>query len=63
LNDNTYQFSARSGKYKINFGNLTGLEVKFRKLKAFYNKTFLDKTINNYKTINVMYHNQVVCSK
>jgi cell division protein FtsQ len=63
LNVDTYQFSARSGNHKINFGNLTGLDVKFRKLKAFYNKTFLDKTINNYKTINVMYHNQVVCSK
>jgi len=58
-----YQLSVRSGDYKIDFGNLSGIDVKFKKLKAFYNKTFEDKTIENYKTINVKYHNQVVCTK
>ncbi|WP_299050285.1 cell division protein FtsQ [uncultured Polaribacter sp.] len=58
-----YQFSVRSGDYKIDFGTLAETEVKFKKLKAFYNKAFLDKTIENYKTINVKYHNQVVCTK
>ncbi|WP_235318289.1 cell division protein FtsQ/DivIB [Polaribacter sp. Hel1_85] len=61
--DEEYQFSVRSGNYKIDFGKLTKMEVKFKKLKAFYNKTFEDKTIQNYKTINVKYHNQVVCTK
>ena len=60
---NEYQFSVRSGNYKIDFGQLTKMDVKFKKLKAFYNKTFEDKTIRNYKTINVKYHNQVVCTK
>lgn len=60
---NEYQFSVRSGDYKIDFGKLVNAEVKFKKLKAFYNKTFEDKTIQNYKTINVKYHNQVVCTK
>lgn len=58
-----YQFAVRSGDYKINFGKLTEIDVKIKKLKAFYNKTFEDKTIQNYKTINVKYHNQVVCTK
>ncbi|APZ44950.1 cell division protein FtsQ [Polaribacter reichenbachii] len=58
-----YKFSVRSGNYKIDFGKLEEVDVKFKKLKAFYNKTFLDKTIQNYKTINVKYHNQVVCTK
>ena len=58
-----YQFAVRSGNYKINFGKLTEVDVKIKKLKAFYNKTFEDKTIQNYKTINVKYHNQVVCTK
>jgi len=58
-----YQFSVRSGNYKIDFGKLTDVGMKFRKLKAFYNKTFLDQTIKKYKTINVKYHNQVVCTK
>lgn len=58
-----YLFSARSGNYKIHFGNLSEMDIKFKKLKAFYNKTFEDKTIQNYKAINVKYHNQVVCTK
>ena len=61
--DDEYQFSVRSGDHKIDFGKLSDVNVKFKKLKAFYNKTFLDKTIENYKTINVKYHNQVVCTK
>jgi cell division protein FtsQ len=58
-----YQFSVRSGNYKIDFGKLIEVDIKFKKLKAFYNKTFKDKTIKNYKTINLKYHNQVVCTK
>ena len=63
LDADEYQFSVRSGDYKINFGKITEMDIKFKKLKAFYNKTFLDNTIKNYKTINVKYHNQVVCTK
>jgi cell division protein FtsQ len=61
--DEEYQISVRSGEYKIDFGKLTKMDVKFKKLKAFYNTTFEDKTIQNYKRINVKYHNQVVCTK
>lgn len=55
--------SVRSGQYKIEFGSLEEMNIKFKKLKAFYNKTFVDKTIDQYKTINLKYHNQVVCAK
>ena len=58
-----YEFSVRSGAYKIAFGKLNDVEVKFNKLKAFYNTAFKNKTIQEYKTITVKYHNQVVCSK
>ncbi|WP_088323316.1 cell division protein FtsQ/DivIB [Polaribacter tangerinus] len=61
--DDEYEFSVRSGDYKIDFGKLEDSAIKFKKIKAFYNTTFKDKTIQNYKTINVKYHNQVVCSK
>ena len=63
FDDGEYQLSVRSGDYKIDFGKLSEMDIKFKKLKAFYNKTFLDKTIQNYKNINVKYHNQVVCTK
>ena len=55
--------SVRSGSYKIEFGSLEEMKIKFRKLKAFYNKAFVDKTINQYKIINLKYHNQGVCAK
>ncbi|WP_299059744.1 cell division protein FtsQ/DivIB [uncultured Polaribacter sp.] len=63
LDNNDYQISVRSGNYKIDFGELTKIDEKFKKLKAFYNKAFKDKTIQDYKTINLKYHNQVVCAK
>ena len=58
-----YQFAVRSGDYKIDFGKSINIDVKFKKLKAFYSKVFLDKTIHQYKTVNIKYHNQVVCTK
>jgi cell division protein FtsQ len=58
-----YEFSVRSGDYKIAFGKLNDMKVKFNKLKAFYNTTYKNKTIQKYKRITVKYHNQVVCSK
>jgi cell division protein FtsQ len=61
--DDNYMFSVRSGNYKIDFGKLTDIALKFRKLKAFYNTTFDNKTIQEYKTIAIKYHNQVVCTK
>ena len=60
---NEFVLSVRSGQYKIEFGSLEKTKIKFKKLKAFYNKAFVDKTINQYKTINLKYHNQVVCAK
>jgi len=63
IDKDDYQFSVRSGNYKIDFGNLTEIDIKFKKLKAFYNTVFQNKTIDNYKRINVKYHNQVVCTK
>ena len=60
---NEYVFTVRSGEYKIILGKLENVNVKFKKLIAFYNKALTDKTIKNYKTINVKYHNQVVCTK
>ncbi|MGB1042144.1 MAG: cell division protein FtsQ/DivIB [Tenacibaculum sp.] len=60
---NEYVFRVRSGDYKIIFGTFKNANQKIKKLLAFYNKALTDKTIQNYKTINVKYHNQVVCTK
>jgi len=58
-----FVLSVRSGKQKIKLGSLENLNAKFKKLKAFYNKAYVDKTIEKYKIINLKYHNQVVCTK
>jgi len=58
-----FVLSVRSGKQKIELGALENLGIKFKKLKAFYNKAYVDKTIDKYKVINLKYHNQVVCTK
>ena len=55
-----YMMTVRSGDYTIEFGKLTEIDSKIKKLKAFYSKVFLDSTIHKYKTINIKYHNQVV---
>lgn len=61
--DGEYQFSVRSGDYKIDFGKLEDVNIKFKKLKAFYNVAFKDESIKDYKKITIKYNNQVVCSK
>ncbi|MFY7672081.1 cell division protein FtsQ/DivIB [Tenacibaculum sp. MEBiC06402] len=63
LNSNEYVLDVRSGDYKIHFGEYEDVNLKFKKLKAFYNKSLKDKTISKYKIINIKYHNQVVCTK
>ncbi|SEB66645.1 cell division protein FtsQ [Tenacibaculum sp. MAR_2009_124] len=60
---NEYVFTVRTGDYKIVFGKFELAYLKFKKLKAFYNKALIDGSIKQYKTINVKYHNQVVCTK
>ena len=61
--DNEYEFAVRSGDYKIEFGTFEKISLKFKKLKAFYNVAYKDKTIAKYKSISVKFHNQVVCTK
>lgn len=61
--NNEFVLSVRSGQYKIELGKLNNVKTKFKKLKAFYNKAYIDKTIEQYKRINLKYHNQVVCAK
>ena len=61
--ENDFLLLTRIGDHKINLGAIEDLEVKFKNLKAFYNHTMTDKTIENYKIINLKYNNQVVCTK
>jgi len=54
---------SRVGNQTIELGDLRQIDKKFKKLKVFYHKNLNDKTSNVYKKINLMYDNQVVCTK
>ena len=51
------------GNQIIELGDTSNLDRKFLKLFAFYKKTVLDNTINNYSKIYLQYNNQVVAVK
>lgn len=58
-----YELKTRVGEQKILLGDLQRIEKKIAKLKVFYNKTMLDSTYTNYKTINLKFNDQIVCEK
>ena len=60
---NEFVLRTRIGNQKVELGTLNQLDQKIKKLKVFYQKVINDKTVNNYKTINLEYSNQVVCTK
>lgn len=63
LENDQYNLLTRMGNQKIELGKVEELKLKFKNLKAFYNYTVNNKTIENYTIINLKYNNQVVCTK
>ncbi|MEO8088452.1 MAG: cell division protein FtsQ, partial [Bacteroidota bacterium] len=53
----------RVGNQTILFGDEKQMEEKFNKLYTFYKKGLSKTGWNQYKTINVTFKDQVVCSK
>ena len=60
---NEFVLMTRIGNQKIHIGTIENLLTKFKNLKAFYNYTMSNKTIDNYSEISLQYNNQVVCTK
>ena len=52
----------RVGPHIIKFGSPTDIDVKFRKLYAFYKQGLSVTGWNKYKTISLQYEGQVVCT-
>ena len=48
---------------EINIGNLDHLEVKLDNLIAFYEKIIKFKGWNYYTSVNLKYHDQIICTK
>lgn len=61
--DKEYVLLTRLYNHKIELGKISELNTKFKKLEAFYNKAILDEQVEAYRTINLKYNNQVVCTK
>jgi cell division protein FtsQ len=58
-----FLLKTRVGNQTIELGNLQQIDKKIKKLKVFYHKVLKDETLGTYKKINLMYSNQVVCTK
>jgi cell division protein FtsQ len=53
----------RNYDYVIEFGRTINVEDKFKNYKAFFQKAVLDSSLYHYKKINLMFTQQVVCTK
>ena len=58
-----FELIPRIGNQRILFGSLDNMEKKFKKIKLFYTNGPDPKGLNLYDTLNVMYENQIICSK
>ena len=64
LNDNgDIILIPRVGNQDIIFGDGNDIEDKFKRLKTFYQKGITPKELNKYKTLNLKYKQQIICSK
>ena len=64
INNNGYfELIPRIGNHKILFGSTDNMEKKFKKIKLFYTEGPSPKELNLYDTLNVMFNDQIVCSK
>ena len=53
----------RNFDYEIDFGSAINVKRKFKNYKAFFQKAVLDSSLYKYKKINLMFTQQVVCTK
>lgn len=60
---NEFELIPRVGDHRIMFGEAENIAGKFKKLELFYTEGISRAGWESYDTINIMYKNQVVCSK
>lgn len=63
LLDGNLKMMNRNFNYVIDFGKTINVDKKFKNYKAFFQKAVQDSLINNYKTVNLKFTQQVVCTK
>ncbi|GGG40911.1 cell division protein FtsQ/DivIB [Bizionia arctica] len=60
---NTIALKFRQNNFTIQLGTLKNLDKKIMNLKAFYNKALKENSLDTYKTVNLEFESQVVCTK
>lgn len=63
VKNNEFELIPRVGSQTIVFGNISHYQKKFKKLKALYEQGMSQVGWNKYKTINLKYKKQVICTK
>lgn len=61
--NNEFQLIPRVGQHLILLGDISDYQQKFDKLKTLYQEAFNRVGWNKYRTINLKFKNQVVCTK
>lgn len=61
--DNTFTMRLRTYDFVIQLGDLYALDKKLTNFKAFYKEADERNQLNRYKTINLKFDNQVICTK
>ena len=62
-NDNQFSLYVRAFDFEVVVGTLENLNNKRKNFKAFYQKAKKDKLLQTYKTVNLQFNRQVVCTK
>ena len=63
INKSEISLRVRNCNFEVLVGDLNNLETKIKNFKAFYQKAYRDKILNNYKKVNLQFNNQIVCTK
>ena len=61
--DKTIDFKIRKSDFIVHLGSLNLLEKKINNFKAFYQKGLKYKILDTYKTVNLKFDKQVICTK
>tara|TARA_R110000868_G_scaffold223743_4_gene475614 strand:- start:66 stop:758 length:693 start_codon:yes stop_codon:yes gene_type:complete len=61
--DKSISLRLRQCNFLVQLGDVNFLDKKINNLKAFYQKSIKEKTLDNYSKVNLQFDNQVVCTK
>ena len=58
-----YDLIPEIGSHTVRLGNINNIDEKLRNLESFYKRKLVNEGWEKYEIINLMYKNQIVCTK